>query len=140
VAGSTSYRLSADLKHALSERASAEGMSETALVTRLLEEGLKTSAHPGVIYRNGRSGRRAALSGGPDIWTVILAVRSAVGSGEAKIADAAEQFGIPAGRVRIAVEFAAENADEIRHDIALNDAAAERVRKLIAERDRLLAS
>ena len=33
--------------------------------------------HPGVIFRNGPAGRRACLVGGPDVWEVIRAVKSA---------------------------------------------------------------
>ena len=33
--------------------------------------------HPGVIFRDGPAGRRAALVGGPDVWEIIRAVRSA---------------------------------------------------------------
>lgn len=33
--------------------------------------------HPGVIFRDGPTGRRAVLIGGPDVWEVVRAVRSA---------------------------------------------------------------
>ncbi len=33
--------------------------------------------HPGVVFRPGPTGRRAALVGGPDVWEVIRAIRSA---------------------------------------------------------------
>lgn len=36
---STSYRLNPDLKTGLARRAMAEGITETALVVRLLEQG-----------------------------------------------------------------------------------------------------
>jgi hypothetical protein len=39
-------------------------------------EGLRTDEHPGVAFRNGATGRRAALVGGPDVWEVVRAVRS----------------------------------------------------------------
>jgi hypothetical protein len=136
----TSYRLSDDLKRRLAERAARDGVTETALVTRLLDEGMKTAGFPGIIYRDGASGRRAGLAAGADVWEVILAVRSAPGRGEAKIADAAEQLGVSSRLVRLAVDFATENPDEIEHSIALNDAAAERVRKMVEARERMLAS
>jgi len=31
--------------------------------------------HPGVIFKDGPSGRRAALSYGPDVWEVIKFLR-----------------------------------------------------------------
>jgi len=33
--------------------------------------------HPGVVFREGPSGRRAVLIGGPDVWEVVRVVKSA---------------------------------------------------------------
>jgi hypothetical protein len=140
VAASTSYRLTEELKRRLAERASAEGISETALVTRTLDEGLRTAEHPGIVYRDGPSGRRAALAGGPDVWEVVLAVRHATGRGDARVADAARQAGLSEAMVRLAVNFAAAHPDEIDRRIAANDAAAERVKELTEQRSRFMAS
>ena len=136
----TSYRLDDDLKRRLAERAAAEGVTETALVARVLDEALKTAAHPDIVYRDGPSGRRAALAGGPDVWEVVLGVRHAPGQGEAKIAGAAEQMGLAERLIRAAVNFAAAHPEEIEQRIALNDAAAERAKRLDEQRARLLVS
>jgi hypothetical protein len=140
MAASTSYRLDQSLKHGLAERAATEGITETALVSRMLEEGLKAASYPGIVYRGGPAGRRAGIAGGPDVWEVIVAVRHAAGRGDAKVADAARQMDLPERLVRLAVSFAAANRDEVEERIALNDAAAERARELAEQRDRLLAS
>ncbi|MGH8906969.1 MAG: hypothetical protein ACRD0K_10735 [Egibacteraceae bacterium] len=79
MAASVSYRLDERLKSRLAARAAAEGIPESALVSRLLDEGMKTSAYPGITYRGGPSGRRAGLACGPDVWEVIVAVRHAEG-------------------------------------------------------------
>jgi hypothetical protein len=140
VTASTSYRLSDDLKRRLAERAATEGITETALVSRVLDEGLRTTQHPGIVYRDGPSGRRAALAGGPDVWEVVLAVRHAPGRGDDKIADAAEQTDLPDRLVRLAIDFAAAYPEEIEQRIALNDAAAEQARRVAEQRARLMAS
>lgn len=137
---STSYRLEEGLKRRLAEQAVAEGVTETALVTRVLDEGLKTAGHPGIVYRDGATGRRAALAGGPDVWEVVLAVRSAPGSEDAKVRDAAQQMGLAERLVRVAVNFAAAHPDEIEHRLVMNEEAAERARELAEQRARLLAS
>jgi hypothetical protein len=124
----------------LSERAARERVTETALVTRLLEEGLKTTSYPGIVYRDGPTGRRAGLAAGPDVWEVVLAVRQASGRGEAKLRDAARQVGLPESQIRIAIDFAAAYPQEVEERIALNDAAAEQARQLAEQRARLLAS
>lgn len=137
---STSYRLDDDLKHRLAERAAAEGITETALVTRVLDEALKTAPHPDIVYRDGATGRRAALAGGPDVWEVVVAVRHAPGEGDAKIGGAAEQLGLPERHIRAAVNFAAAHPHEVEQRVALNDAAAEQARRLADQRARMLAS
>ncbi|HET6950526.1 MAG TPA: hypothetical protein VFI47_09130 [Acidimicrobiales bacterium] len=136
----TSYRLADELKRRLAAHASAEGISETSLVSRILDEALRTADHPGIVYRDGPGGRRAALAGGPDVWQVVGAVRHAPGRGEAKVAGAAEQMDLPARLVRLAIDFAAAHPQEIEQAIAANDAAAAHARDLAAERARLMAS
>lgn len=140
MAASASYRLDEGLKRQLAEQAAVEGVTETALVTRFIDEGLKTAAYSGIIYRNGATGRRAALAGGPDVWEVVLGVRSASGRGDAKVANAARQMDLPEHLVRLAINFAAAHREEIEHRIALNHAAAERARQLTEQRNQLLAS
>ena len=88
------------MKDALARRAHDEGISETRLVTRLIEEGLKTSAHPGIVYRDGSAGRRAAVAGGPDVWEVVVATRHTRKRGDARAAAAAEQLGVAERLVR----------------------------------------
>jgi hypothetical protein len=53
------------------------GMSLSSAANRLVDEALRTAEHPGVIFRSGPTGRRAALAGGPDVWEVIRAIKSA---------------------------------------------------------------
>lgn len=137
---SVTYRLEPQLKRRIAERAHAQGVTETALVTRLLDEGLKVAAHPGIVYRDGPTGRRAALAAGPDVWEVVASVRHADGSGEARIVDAAAQMSLPKRLVRLAVNFAAAYPEEIEQRIARNEAAAERARTLAQQRERLLTT
>ena len=32
--------------------------------------------HPGIVFRDGPTRRRAAVAGGPDVWEIIRAVKS----------------------------------------------------------------
>jgi len=137
---SVSYRLGPQLKRALAQRALEEGVSETSLVTRLLDEGLKTSAHPGIVFRDGPAGRRAAVASGPDVWEFVAAMRHTRKRGDARIAETAEQIGVPERLVRTAVSFAAAHPEEIEVMIERNKAAAESAARAAEERDRFLAS
>ncbi|CAN5798197.1 hypothetical protein BH20ACT6_BH20ACT6_05170 [soil metagenome] len=137
---SVSYRLDPQLKARLAQRAHHEGVSETSLVTRLLDEGLKTSAHPGIVYRDGPAGRRAAVAGGPDLWEIVLALRHTSKRGDARVGATAEQLDLAEQTVRTAVSFAAAHPDEIEAMITRNEAAAERAQQAARERERFLAS
>jgi len=88
------------------------------------------SSYPGIVYRSGPAGSRAALVAGPDVAVVVTAVRHAPGQGDAKIRDAAEQLGLPEEQIRVAIDIAAAHSREVEDRIALNDAAAERAREL----------
>lgn len=135
----TSFRLPADLLERLDEEAAASGTSVTALVTSLLDEGLKTQRFPGVVYRDGPAGRRAALVGGPDVWEVVRAVSQGTGRGEARLRAIAETHDLPVSRVRLAVDFYAAFPDEIDERIEADQAAADRIREEIVRREQLLS-
>lgn len=136
---STSYRLDSDLKARLSLRAAAEGVTETALVTRLLEQGLAAIEHPGIVYRPGPSGWRAGLAGGPDVDEIVRAIRATGARGEEAMAAAAESLGVDGRLIRLAVDYAAEHLQEIEERLQQNEDAVDRVRKLAAARASVLA-
>jgi hypothetical protein len=133
----TSFRLSSDLLAWLDEEASATGTTVSALVTGLLEEGLRIRRFPGVAFRDGPAGRRAGLVGGPDVWEVIRDVRATSGRGEAKIRRVAADAGLSASQVRLAVEYYAAFPDEIDARLAAEERAAVQLRELVTRRDRL---
>jgi hypothetical protein len=136
----TSFRLPSDLLERLDAEAATTGTSVTALVTSVLDEGLKTRRFPGVVYRDGPTGRRAGLIGGPDVWEVVRAVGAAPGKGDQRVRRVAEERGLPVDRVRLAVDFYAAFPDEIDERVAADDDAARRVRQLIDRREQLLSS
>jgi hypothetical protein len=135
----TSFRLPEELLDRLDAEATATGISATALVTALLDEGLKIRRFPGVVYRSGPAGRRAALADGPDIWEIIRAVRSTLGKGEQLLRKVAQDTGLRPDQVRRAVNFYTAYPDEIDSRIAADDDAARQSRTMIDRRDRLLS-
>jgi uncharacterized protein (DUF433 family) len=136
----TSYRLDPHLKSRLAEQARTERISERALIERLLNEGLDTLQHPGIVYRDGPTGRRAALAVGPDVWEIVSALRHTRGGEEKRVAALADQFELHARHIRTAIDFAAAHRDEIDAQVAANDAAAEAARRLAEQRAGLMAS
>ena len=136
----TSFRLPDDLLERLDEEAAASGTSVTALVTSLLDEGIKTHRFPGIVYRDGPTGRRAGIVGGPDVWEIVRALAYAKGRGEARLRAVAKAHDLPLGRARLAVEFYAAFPGEIDERIEADERAAQRIREEITRRDRLLSS
>ena len=139
VARATSYRLDPAVKSRLERQAAAEGITERALLERLVTEGLDTLHHPGVVYRDGPTGRRAALAVGPDIWEIASALRHTTGDPEERVAALAEQFDLHPRHIRTAIDFAATHREVIEEQIAANDQAAEQARELAFRRADLMA-
>ena len=120
------------------------GMSLSSAANRLVDEALRMNEHPGIVFRPGPTGRRAGLVGGPDVWEVIRAVKSARAAEPGLAEDdllalVAENTGIPVRLTRAAVRYWASYAEEIDAEIAaaeVAEAAAEdawrRERQLLA--------
>jgi hypothetical protein len=136
----TSFRLPDDLIDRLDEEARATGASVTGLVSALLDEGLKTRRFPGIVYRDGPTGRRAGLVGGPDVWEIVRDVRGATGRGEARLRRVSGATGLPISRLRLAVDFYTAHPQEIDDRIVADEQAASRVREIIERREHLLSS
>lgn len=134
-----SFRLPQELVDRLADRSAAEGVTQTELVASVLDEGLKTRAFPGIVYRDGPTGRRAALAMGPDVWEVISTLRHVSGRGERKIANTASMLSLDARWVRLAVDFYATFPDEIDERIAANARAARELQERARRREHLLA-
>lgn len=136
----TSFRLPDELLERLEQEAASSAISTTSLVASLLSEGITTRRFPGVVYRDGPTGRRAALVGGPDVWEVIRDVRHASGRGDKRLSAVAQATGLTLAQVRLAVDFYTSNPDEVDSRIEADEREAERVRALIERRERLLSS
>jgi hypothetical protein len=94
------------------------GLSSSAAASRFVDEGLRMELHPGVIFRDGPFGRRALLVGGPDVWEVIRAVRSArksePGLVEKELLElVGENSGVTERMLRIAIDYRSDYPEEI---------------------------
>lgn len=135
----TSFRLSAEAKQRLQTRADREGVSATALLERLIIEGVDTLDHPGIVFRGPVHDRRAGLSGGPDVWEVIARLRELPGSEEERIALLAEEAELHPRQVRTALEFAARHPDPIDRRLDAHERAIAESRTAAEQRQRYLA-
>jgi hypothetical protein len=135
----TSVRLEDGLRERLAAAAAAEDATITELIERFVREGLASSGHPGIVFKPGPSGRRAALAGGPDVWEIAAALRHVTGSETKRVKALAAQFGLHERQVVLALNYAAANRDEIDQRIRVNDQALAEAERVAAERERLLA-
>ena len=120
------------------------GMSLSSAANRLVDEALRMTEHPGIVFRAGPSGRRAALAGGPDIWEVIRAVKSARAT-EPTLQDddllslVGGNTGIELRLLSTAVRYWASYPDEINAEIDAADAAEEAAEQAWLRERHLLA-
>lgn len=139
MAASTSFRISDIARTRLASRAAREGMTATALLDQLIVEGTDQLDYPGIIFRGPTHDRRAALAAGPDVWEVVARLQELEGSEEHRISLLATESDLHPRLVRIALDYAAEHAGEIRERIDRNSDMAERSRAMARQRESLLA-
>jgi hypothetical protein len=132
------FRRAEVLTH-LKAEAEARRVSSSALAEELIEEGLRSRRHPLVIFRDGATGRRATLVGGPDIWEVIGGIVGGDVPAHTRIERAAEQFGLSPQQVGAALDYYAAFTSEIDNEIATNLAAADEAEAAWRRRQDLLA-
>lgn len=95
--------------------------------------------HPGIIFKDGPSGRRAALAYGPDVWEIVKFLREIDERGPAAIDAAAEVFATDAARISTAVSYYGEYADEIDAEIAAAEDASARAEAAWRVQQQLIA-
>jgi predicted transcriptional regulator len=133
-----SVRLSDDVLRRLRRSADAASESASGLAARLVDEGLRLTAHPGIVFKSGPGGRRAALIRGPDVWQVVSLLRSLEVRGDKAVAAAAEWLNLTDAEIRVALAYYGEFSDEIDRWIKENERAAERARRSLEKQHRVI--
>ncbi|MFF5175588.1 hypothetical protein ACFY3U_23585 [Micromonospora sp. NPDC000089] len=111
------------------------GSSSSSVANMFVDESLRTYEHPGVIFRSGPAGRRAALNGGPDIWEVIGALHAVQAEsphleGEELASELTAVTGLGRAQIAAALRYYATYAAEIDQLVRANHEAAEREERL----------
>jgi hypothetical protein len=100
----------------LADRADRSRMPARTLAQRYVEEGLRMDEHPLVRFADGPSGRRARLTGGPDVWEVIAVAKDNPGD----LAETAAYMELSVGLVQAAAAYYAAYSEEIDSRIERN--------------------
>jgi hypothetical protein len=127
-----SVRMNRETAARIRARAEARGERLSDALRRYAEEGDRAESHPGIVFRSGPSGRRAALAGGPDVWELCFAVRQ-LGGGRQAAERFAEDLSITPDRVAVALRYAAEFPEEIEARIELHERETAHYESLVGD-------
>jgi len=135
----TSLRLDVSTRRRLQDRAEQEQVPAATVALRLIDEGLRMAAHPGVVFRAGTAGRRPALGSGPDVAEVVSVIHHLAETGDEAEAEAARWLELPRPAVRSAVNYYVEFTGEIDREIERREEAATAAHQQWTRRQQLLS-
>jgi hypothetical protein len=115
-----STRIDEDVARRLEELSERIETNKSRLAERYIDEGMRMDEHPGIVFRDGPTGRRAGLAGGPDVWEVVAVVHECGKSGEAAVKHASQWLDLAPERVRAAVRYYSAYTQEIDRRIQRN--------------------
>lgn len=125
-----SIRMSERTLERLEIEAQRRAEAKSRVAERLIDEGLRMQDHPGIVFRDGPTGRRAGLSAGPDVWEVIETLKGTGLADEQAIVATADWGALTAAQVRAAVRYYGDFREEIDERIERNRQAAARQRAI----------
>lgn len=135
-----SVRFDRDVLERLREHAATvPGATPSGLAQRLVDEGLRMADHPGIVFRDGPAGRRAALVVGPDVWELVVFLQEIDERGEAAVSAAAETFHVPTSAVSAGIRYYAAFPTEIDAWVVESRAASTRAELEWQRRQTLLS-
>lgn len=108
-----SIRIGDDVLKRLDQQSEASGRSRSDLAKAFIEEGLRMKQHPGIVFRDGATGRRPGLAGGPDVWEVARLLRDLPLTGDELVARTAELMDLTPTQVQRVVSYYADYRNEI---------------------------
>jgi hypothetical protein len=114
-----SVRLDDALAERLRLRARAAGETLSDRLRRYAEEGTRREEHPLITFRDGPTGRRAGLLGGPDVWEVAMWVEDLAGDPDPLSTLVGESV-LTRSQVDAALRYRAAHPDEIAARIELH--------------------
>ena len=119
VSENVSVRLDDSLAQRLRLRARAAGETLSDRLRRYAEEGVRRDEHPLITFRDGPTGRRAGLIGGPDVWEVATWVED-LSTEPDPVAALVEDSVLPRPQIDAALRYRAAYPDEVDARIELH--------------------
>jgi len=116
-----SVRLDDRLAERLRLRSRAAGETLSDRLRRYAEEGARRDEHPMITFRDGPTGRRAALVAGPDVWEVVMWIDD-LGTIDNAAEEVAGDGTVTRAQIDAALAYRSDYPDEIRARIDLHHA------------------
>ena len=114
-----SVRLDDRLAERLRLRARAAGETLSDRLRRYAEEGARRDEHPLITFRDGPTGRRAGVIGGPDVWEIVMWIHD-LGQVDDAAGDLISDRAITRAQVDAALAYRAAYPEEIQARIDLH--------------------
>lgn len=114
-----SVRLDDRLAERLRLRARAAGESLSDRLRRYADEGARRDEHPLITFREGPTGRRAGVVGGPDVWEIAMWIDD-LGPIDDPAAELAEDGTVTLPQIDAALDYRSAYPDEIQARIDLH--------------------
>jgi hypothetical protein len=121
-----SIRMSEHTLARLDLGAQRRGEAKSRTAERLIDEGLRMEDHPGIVFRDGPAGRRAALAVGPDVWEVVETLHGTGLAGEQAIAATAKWGNLSHAQINTALRYYVDFPEEVDQKIDHNRQESER--------------
>ena len=83
---------------------------------------------PGIVFRDGPTGRRAALATGPDVWEIVRDLKRHSAEDD-PVRLVVEETGLTPEQIALAAEYYAAFPDEVDHRLALDAKAYEELQR-----------
>jgi hypothetical protein len=114
-----SVRLDEHLAERLRLRARAAGETLSDRLRRYADEGARRDEHPLITFRDGPTGRRAGVVGGPDVWEIAMWIDD-LGPIEDAVAELVGDGIVTRAQVDAALAYRAAYPEEVQARIDLH--------------------
>lgn len=94
----------------------------------MVNEALAAQRFPGIVFRDGPTGRRAGLATGPDVWEIVRDLqRHSAEADPTRLV--VEETGLVPEQIALASDYYAVFPDEVDDRIALDTKAYEQLQR-----------
>lgn len=127
--GQLTARMHSAVLERLDRLSRREGVPRSRVAERLIDEGIRMSEFPGIVFRTGPVGRRAGLASGPDVWEIVRDLKAASEAAKRDpIGAVAKASDLTLDQVTLAAEYYATYPDEIDERLVTEAESIERLR------------